>query len=228
MSIGFFKELIAQYMRASIKPTNSFHKFPHFLDLQICEEICNEIDSQILKKVSQKYSNNTDDRIFYFKSEKHSTLLNTIGQAFCPKRYWLGFYMANRIIYKDNNLGSGEGWHRDSWSGQRKLIIYLNGVSQDNGPTQLVNKSHSLINKLQSIIKGQGDRVTDEYVNINFKSEIETLIANTGDAVFFNPSAIHRGKPLKSGKRYALTFYFFDEGFTQTSIDNKFSVAHKE
>ena len=73
---------------------------------------------------------------------------------------------ANKVKYNKNNLGSGGGWHRDDFNFQFKAILYLNDVSMDNGPFQLIENSNGLIN----IIKDIGfDWHSDlyEYVGIN-------------------------------------------------------------
>ena len=42
--------------------------------------------------------------------------------------------MANKLIYKKGNLGSGGGWHRDTFfKKQLKFIIYLSDVGEKNG-----------------------------------------------------------------------------------------------
>ena len=38
--------------------------------------------------------------------------------------------------------------------------------------------------------------------------KIVTLIAQPGDLIVFDGTGIHRGKPLKSGERYAMTNYY--------------------
>ena len=58
------------------------------------------------------------------------------------------YVMANKVIYKDYNLGSGQGWHKDNIARQLKFMIYLNDVDSENGPFQYLLKSQKIRKKI--------------------------------------------------------------------------------
>lgn len=133
------------------------------------------------------------------------------------------YVMANKVLYKDNNLGSGQGWHKDNIARQLKFMIYLNDVNKDNGPFQYLLKSHKIDKKLKIDIKeNKLIHNSNRIININpylEKFKLFEANANAGDLIIFDSSGIHRGKPIKSGERYALTLY---------SNKNKFSKETKQ
>ena len=61
--------------------------------------------------------------------------------------------MANRTVFKNNNIGSGAGWHKDSYSNQYKSILYLNDVNSENGPFQIIKDSNKNIFMLNLFFK---------------------------------------------------------------------------
>lgn len=133
------------------------------------------------------------------------------------------YVMANKVIYKENNLGSGQGWHKDNIARQLKFMIYLNDVNEENGPFQYLIKSHKINHKLHVDIKenklvNNSNRINDIKAYLK-KFQLFEAKANAGDLIVFDSSGIHRGKPINSGYRYALTLY---------SNENKFSTNVKE
>ena len=75
----------------------------------------------------------TDQRIFGIEkiSKLHNDLFATnhmikrVGAAVVNSELYLQCTMAGKLYYKNGNLGSGGGWHRDSFSRQFKSIVYL-------------------------------------------------------------------------------------------------------
>ena len=139
-----------------------------------------------------------------------------IGEQYLNQKIDLYMMMANRTIFKRSNLGSGQGWHKDSYSKQFKSILYLCDVNEKNGPFQILKKSNSdafmmkLFFKLKK--KYPSSRFSDEEIMRmlnNDKSKIDELNAKAGTLILVDTSYIHRGKPLNENKRYALTNYFF-------------------
>jgi hypothetical protein len=124
--------------------------------------------------------------------------------------------MANRIVAKKNNQGSGSGWHRDAFDFQYKSILYLNDTKINNGPFQLIKNSQNIYNVIKDTYKYSLDlnnsRFTNSQINRLIKNEperLKTFTAKAGTLLIVNTSSIHRGKPLKSKIRYALTNYFY-------------------
>lgn len=112
------------------------------------------------------------------------------------------FLMANRVTPRDHNLGSGGGMHRDSaFSHQVKCIWYLSDVKTDNGPFCYIDKTNVTVFK---------DRKRYPVGITRFKRiegvPIEVL-STAGSLVVADTRCIHGGKPIISGKRYAVTLY---------------------
>lgn len=118
-----------------------------------------------------------------------------------------------RVQYTEGNLGSGGGWHRDSLSPQFKTILYLSDADMINGAFELIPGSHqsgkALALGIQTSQKLSDRRFSDDFIASNF-DEILTLEGMAGDQLYVNTNAIHRGRPLTGGQRYALTRYYFN------------------
>lgn len=122
---------------------------------------------------------------------------------------------ANRITFDATaKLGSGGGWHRDGMTHELKVIVYLNDVALENGPFQILRRSHTDdavladmkaggLSALQNRIEfGQVERI------LAADSDRRTPIpARAGTAIVFDTSSIHTGCPIQAGQRYALTNY---------------------
>ncbi|MDB4016221.1 hypothetical protein N9483_07685 [Flavobacteriaceae bacterium] len=125
-------------------------------------------------------------------------------------------YMLNKITAGEGNLGSGEGWHRDSpISPQYKAILYLTDVSDSNGPFQYMSKTNSFENiiKIAKILKS---KISDyRYSNNNIDKlldngfDIKTFKAKKGTLILADTRGIHRGKIIEKNYRVALTRYNF-------------------
>ena len=66
-----------------------------------------------------------------FSNHKISKL---IGECYTRSSLHLQRTMAGKLSFKPNNLGSGQGWHRDSYSQQFKAMFYLSDVTDKHGP----------------------------------------------------------------------------------------------
>ena len=129
----------------------------------------------------------------------------------------LVFTMANRVTPKDGNKGSGGGWHRDSPSRkQTKAITYLTDVSSDNGPFQYIKRTHKPLDILKHRFKGNlsrnQKRISDDEIKQILEHSnytVEEVEAKAGDLILVDTRGIHRGKPIISGERIALTNYYW-------------------
>jgi len=200
---------------------SDFYIVRDILDSATCNEIVHEIKEQCsddnVKKLVQ--SGGGDKRIFNFFSKKHQALLNSIAIMHCPKDSWFAFPMVNWLDGNVASDGSGEGWHRDSWFGQRKLLVYLTDCKEENGPFQYVKNSNSLISKLIYALSGYSDRINSEPKS----NMIKTFIEDKGTAISFDATGAHRGKPPKSGERIAITFYYFSSAYKRDPVFSKFN-----
>ena len=94
-------------------------------------------------------------------------------------------------------------------------MIYLNNVDINNGPFQYLKKSHKISNIIKfnyffkkSYSEKWFDNSEIELASKKLKLKITTVVANAGDLIIFDGTGIHRGKPLISNERYALTNYY--------------------
>ena len=68
--------------------------------------------------------------------------LNKLANAYYAVPACNGFTLAGKMITTGHEYGSGGAWHRDSYLRQFKSLIYLNDVTEDNGPFQVIIDSH--------------------------------------------------------------------------------------
>lgn len=180
----------------------------------VCEDICKRIDAMASQEADDRVwsdSIGSDTRILAFEGVipeylqylKIPERIRAIDDYLGTKtRSW--FLMANRVLPKPGNLGSGGGLHRDSpYSHQVKCIWYLSDVAKENGPFQFVPGSHYSV---------FGDRHKYPLGKYRFESVQDELVAVTapaGSLLVADVKCIHAGKPIESGSRYALTLYTY-------------------
>lgn len=188
--------------------------FPDVLPQELCaslvariDEICDTPGHPRVWRDAQ----HSDSRIIGFEHVigdeiRHFDLsrwLRAVGDYLGQQpRSWL--LMANRVVPKPNNLGSGGGLHRDSpFSHQIKCIWYLSRVTSETGPFQYIPGSH------KDII-GQRDRYP--LGQMRFREVHDPLVevtAEAGSLLVCDTRCIHGGKPIRTGARYAVTLYTF-------------------
>ena len=86
-------------------------------------------------------------------------------------------------------------------------------MDKNNGPFQLLKRSNKIFNLIKVAIKLQktypDTRFSENEIEKISRSEnVTTLEGRRGTLILFDPSLTHRGSPLKSSKRYALTNYY--------------------
>jgi hypothetical protein len=196
-----------------------FSVMPNFLN----ELECNEIIAWI-NEVTQTNNEiwrdalDSDNRIYFSdKANKHINsffnheLISKILSSYEKTDKYNGFTLANKVTYKENNQGSGGGWHRDYVKRkQTKAILYLNNVESSTGPFQYLKGSH----QFGSILKYQKDygfkynqyRFTNSEIDEIIKQDPLILKEFTGAAgmlLLVDTRGIHRGV------LYALTNYYW-------------------
>lgn len=150
----------------------------------------------------------------YFLNEIFSNYIGEINER---------YVMANKVIYKDDNLGSGQGWHKDNIARQLKFMIYLNDVNSENGPFQYLLKSQKISKKIKIDINenkfiNDSNRISKIQPYLN-EFQLFEAKAKAGDLIIFDSSGVHRGKPIQTGERYALTLYSNKNEFSQKVKD---------
>lgn len=177
-------------------------------------------------------ANNASELIAEFHSDK---LLLEVATAYNKEPTVAAFTLGARMPYTDGNLGSGEGWHRDAPSRQFKSILYLTDVGIENGPFQMLGQSHNLKNKLLDTMAGRLNypqfRITQDQVDsilAKNPGRLGTYVAKAGTLILADVSGIHRGMPIRTGTRYALTNYYYPVNQIDDELIEKFKVLPSE
>lgn len=163
------------------------------------------------------YFVNTIDEEFneFYKNIKIREILKAYTGTSDP----VGMLLAAKIEYKEGNLGSGGGWHRDSpVTHQFKAVCYLNDVDEQNGPFQYIRGSHRkgnvIRNYFNKVFKPGQYRFTEDEIS-NYLAEnnkkVESVTGKAGTLVYADTKGIHRGKPVEQGVRYVLFCYFWHD-----------------
>lgn len=146
-----------------------------------------------------------------------------LGELVNKQQTYCAFTLGNWLLSGESG-SSGNGWHRDSFFSQYKALLYLTDVTEDNGPFELLPRSHRLKNIIHGIEKAglsyMQNRISDievQRLEELLKFSRKPLIGNAGTLVLFNSTLIHRGRPIKSGERLALTNYYMP--YTRDILD---------
>jgi hypothetical protein len=191
------------------------------------------MDTQISSTGGHLWEDGTDKRIF--GADRLCSEANSFFQSegFFREFGWesrkvKGFSMLGKITGSENNNGSGGGWHRDSaLRNQFKAIAYLSDVSAENGPFQYLSGSHASSSILYNMLSyrftfGQY-RFSEDQINevlLRRPQLLKTFCAPVGSIMLVNTRGIHRGAPIRTGSRYAITnYYFYDENPPQHLLD---------
>lgn len=172
------------------------------------------------KEFNWESADGADQRLYGLEINKNRNWLgiDDIYSKYISRFRCDSFWMFGKLEYRDNNIGSGGGWHRDSLHRrQLKFMIYLSEVEETSGPFEYVIGSHKIKSKLTlEISQGFGKfRYTSEEINMFAKEHGKSIIkcvSGPGTVVVFDSSGLHRGMPIRSGTRLALTNYMFDTG----------------
>lgn len=197
---------------------------PDFFDHQTCAEIREEILRIVAHypDVVHTQSNGADCRVF--GAEHASAAIRAFAEE--PRllnaaRTRLGndastaFTLAGLIRHRKENLGSGDGWHRDSFFNQFKALVYITDVTEETGPFEYILRSHLLRDKF-SVHRNYGvplnsSRIDESPVRKLISAEPERhrfFPGQMGTLVLADTTGIHRGMPLVRGERFALTNYY--------------------
>ena len=197
----------------------------NFISKKECQKIIKKIQNTLVSKKIDYWIDNSksDQRIFgaenilrEIESFSNNNFINEIGSAYIKKKLNSYMVMANKVVFKKNNKGSGGGWHKDSFRKQFKAILYLNDVSNKNGPFELIPNSSKISFNFNLIFQFNrnlsNSRFSDyEVRQILKKNNVNSIkiLGKAGTLILVDTSLIHRGKPLNSGTRYALTNYMY-------------------
>ena len=242
--INLIKIILVEIYYIIKKKTYKFRAFSKkdesiFQELQekgiyICKEFLSkdEVDRLIREASStkKKYKKNiifeskgADQRIYgidlinkEFNLDKF-THLEHIPWRFYGTKAIEKFILYGEIFAAEENLGSGNGWHKDSaFRPQIKFLIYLTDVGIENGPFEYIEGTHTLKSTLKLCQKSSisKTRYDDKEIGILVKERkinaSRKILGSAGDLIIVNTRGLHRGAPLIKGDRKAITAYIFD------------------
>ena len=192
--------------------------FHNFLQKDICDKIIKKFDELNNKNiVSQRKKD--DIRIFGFEKVLDKNISNFFFDV--DSKSSLKFFkikpkfqtlMVNKtFLTKDNTfLGSGGGWHRDSYfKKQLKTIFYLTKVNINNGPFTYLKPKLKIFSRFYPISRRLN---SDADKKLNFCSKkISITSEQPGLGFSIISNYVHKGIPVVNGVRYAITVYSFFE-----------------
>jgi len=201
-----------------------YHVLRNCYDRAACAEIRSEIDSLVANYPDriEVDSAHSDHRIWggeraseQVRAFHDDPTLATFAKAYLKTDVGNMTTLAAKVVAKPNNLGSGGGWHRDSmYEKQIKAILYLSDVSDDNGPFQYVVGSNTKASVLRTLDLHHGANLK-RFLSDDLEpwcqrhqERIETITGSAGDVILVDTRGLHRGKPIVSETRYALTNYY--------------------
>jgi ectoine hydroxylase-related dioxygenase (phytanoyl-CoA dioxygenase family) len=149
-----------------------------------------------------------------------------IASSYIGEWQQVHFVLANHVAAAPGALGSGGGWHRDTpHERQFKALVYLSDVTERTGPFSIVRRSHRVRSIAEAVARGASKpsqhRFTDGEAAVLARlagGDVLEVCAPAGSLVLFDSSAVHRGKPLLEGERWALTSYFYSPAQIRTLV----------
>jgi hypothetical protein len=213
---------------------------PNFYDADRCAFLRAEIDRIIREQpdVVQRDKLNADLRVFGAErasaaiGEFHDAVFPiAVGEHYGGRELTSFSTLAGFLSARPGNLGSGQGWHRDAFHFQYKAMVYLTDVGPDSGPFQLLDASHRGTKVFFDTIEGglqraPNTRLTDMQAQALVAAgpeRLKTFTAPAGTMILFDSSTIHRGSPIVSGTRYALTNYYYEPEHVVPVVVEKFA-----
>ena len=204
-----------------------YYIYKNFLNKDKLDLLRSNFDEHLKnKKYVWADEHNSDNRIYgidildpLFSKVFQTDELELIYKKYVSSKNKYSFVMANRLEFKKNNLGSGGGWHRDTFfSKQLKFILYLTKVNHYNGAFEYIPRTHYKSHKLVDLISRLKQKNIRRYANKNFNKVVK-LTGDAGDLIIADTSGIHRGSPIENGVRYALTNYLSHKQFSSSLSD---------
>lgn len=202
---------------------------PDFISSATADQWCEEllrIYADKSRDIVSVASNGADSRIFgvdrvsdKFDFFSKNFEIEKLFSEYVGAPVESSFTMSGRILAAVDNLGSGDGWHRDSFQIQVKSFLFLTDVTIDNGPLQVIPGTHNLSSIRRMISLGlmgwKQHRYEDKSINQYLaatNSKVQPLICSKGTLALVDTRILHRGRALDSGERVALTNYLFMRG----------------
>ncbi len=206
------------------------------------EEQCNNYRTEIDQKMDEykdtvwRDSSDSDNRIYgaeqvspLFMDYHQNEFLQQLCERYLQTETNNLITLATRTKFKEGNLGSGGGWHRDTaYHHQFKSVVYLTDVEEETGPFTYILGTHKTNNqfdgKVNSDIKKFDFRLTQEFIDSvkNLGYQEVKYTAKKGTMLLIDTKGIHQGSPLKRDVRYTIFNYFFPKTHISQALKDKF------
>ena len=208
---------------------------PNFYSKSECSQI-REITENLMSRNSHLIQKLSDDRLFGAEQfdrqilDFHSNkIASRLASCINHTESRPAFTLAGRLSHVKSS--SGEGWHRDAFYSQFKAMVYLTDVDEFNGPFEILKGSHRLGNILRDMKIAKLDFHQYRLENIHIETLVNSgrytlnpLTGPAGTLIYFDSSAIHRGRPLEQGYRVSLTTYFYEKNRIGPDLFKKFNI----
>lgn len=213
----------------------------NFFEVEKCELYQKEINDKIVEYKDKVWEDSTgsDIRVWggedvseKFKTYHSDNFLHQLCERYLETTIENLITLANRTDFKEGNLGSGGGWHRDdAYHSQFKSIVYLSDVNEKNGPFTYLLGTHKTDNLFDV---GLDDKVKkyDFRLDENFIEKVKELgykevkcVAKKGTLILADTRGIHRGTPLLEGKRYTMFNYFYPKAHINKKLIDKYDAV---
>ena len=130
-------------------------------------------------------------------------------------------------------------WHADSWNSQVKVFLFLSDTTDESGPLEFIPNTHKtffrlrkalepgfFFNHLKVITNTEGVRqyqsIPDNKIQALFDRgyKAKPVLVKAGTVLLIDTARlIHRARPCKEGRRYALTAYYStSEGYHDYNV----------
>lgn len=213
---------------------NGIAVIPNFFSKDECNKMIDVFNAIEHRHATFRYN---DKRVFgiQYLSSIHKKLFHDnqmfkkTGEAYIGDELVLQTTMAAKIVAQEGlKLGSGGGWHRDSFSRQFKAVTYLSDVSIDNGPFMYIKGSHKMKNikivlhGLKEHIPISGYRYTNqeiEKIQSILGEKITYYTAPKGTLILVDTRGLHTGMPIAKGLRYSVFNYYIAKSFQQINSE---------
>lgn len=200
----------------------------NILSNQCCESLREKIDELIENDCPDIWSDSKGSDIRIWQFEKYLPDLKEllrIDKKILAVESYLGqrvedwMIMANRLDHVEKNEGSGGGVHRDSaFSHQIKYIWYLSDVKGESGPFSYLPNSNSY--SFEYVFSNDFGKTRLQKNKYN----LSQVLGAQGTEIICDTRAIHGGKPIEFGRRYAATLYTFTKKGHKNKMLNSMSI----
>lgn len=138
-------------------------------------------------------------------------LLTIAGMYLNANPVVIGSRLYWSLSHDNEEFLTAENWHVDAGDGLRfvKLFVTLTDVYEKNGPTGFIKGTHTTLpRKFYS-----GRRFHEKEISSRFQGKIIEATGVKGTIYLVDTRGLHRGTPVKEGRRLLLHFFYGTDFF---------------